>query len=180
MCKKAWVTKKHCCQQRACFTTNAIFNVRNCADQLRSEISSRALATSQNIEKTRKQEAIWIKCAYLLSVKFFLKENPVCNCCRNINFLYGVERGKRSVYVHLHCIVNKLKKIGLSKMSTLLPPGKISADAHVQIVNFDELYIHAFHVCICKLFNVLSNTSNEIRCLRFNIEIFLDICFQYF
>ena len=34
---------------------------RNCADHLRSEISSRALAPFQNIEKTRKQEeAIWI------------------------------------------------------------------------------------------------------------------------
>jgi len=32
------------------------------------------------------------------------------------------------VYVHLHCIVNNLKKI--SKMSPLPPPGKISADAH--------------------------------------------------
>jgi len=32
------------------------------------------------------------------------------------------------VYVNLRCIVNYQKKI--SKMSTLPPPGKISADAH--------------------------------------------------
>jgi len=31
-------------------------------DHLRSEITSRALATFQNIGKARKQEAIWIKC----------------------------------------------------------------------------------------------------------------------
>jgi len=35
------------------------------------------------------------------------------------------------VYVHLRCIANKLKKI--SKMSTLPSPGKISADAHVDV-----------------------------------------------
>ena len=33
------------------------------------------------------------------------------------------------VYVHSRCIANKLKKI--SKMSTLPPPGKVSADAYV-------------------------------------------------
>jgi len=32
------------------------------------------------------------------------------------------------VYVHLRCIAKRLEK--LSKMSTLSPPGKISADAH--------------------------------------------------
>jgi len=48
-----------------------------------------------------------------------------------------VERVKRFVHVHLHCIVSNLKRI--SKISTLPPPGKISADAHApsyQIVFF--------------------------------------------
>ena len=40
----------------------------------------------------------------------------------------GVERVKRFVNVHLHCIVSNLKRI--SKIS-MLPPGQISADAHV-------------------------------------------------
>jgi len=40
----------------------------------------------------------------------------------------GVERVKRFVNVNLHCIVSNLKRI--SKMSTLPPPGNISADAH--------------------------------------------------
>jgi len=35
---------------------------------------------------------------------------------------------KRFVSIHLHCIIRNLKRIG--KMSTLPPPGKISADAH--------------------------------------------------
>jgi len=48
---------------------------------------------------------------------------------RNIgHFLYGVEREKRFVNVNLHCIVSNLKRT--SKMSTLPPLGKISADAH--------------------------------------------------
>ena len=35
------------------------------------------------------------------------------------NFLYGGERARRFVKVHLHCIVRNLKKI--SEMSTLPP-----------------------------------------------------------
>ena len=38
------------------------------------------------------------------------------------------ERIKRSANIYLHCIVSNLKKI--SKMSTLPPPGKMSADAY--------------------------------------------------
>jgi len=52
------VKKKHCCQQSAFFATNTHSEVRNCTDHLRSEISSRALATFQNRKKTQKQEAI--------------------------------------------------------------------------------------------------------------------------
>jgi len=44
------------------------------------------------------------------------------------HYLWGVERVKRFVNVHLHCIVSNLKNI--SKMSMLPPPGNISADAH--------------------------------------------------
>jgi len=57
MCKETGVKKKHCCQQSAFFAINAPSNVRNCVvppDHLRSEISSRALATFQNIGKTKK------------------------------------------------------------------------------------------------------------------------------
>jgi len=43
---------------RRIFVTNTPSKVRNCADHLPSEISSRVLATFQNKEKTRKQEAI--------------------------------------------------------------------------------------------------------------------------
>jgi len=35
---------------------------------------------------------------------------------------------KRFVSIHLHCIIRNLKRVG--QMSTLPPPGKISADAH--------------------------------------------------
>jgi len=49
--------RKHCCQQNAFFATNAL-KVRKYAvrpDHLRSEISSRALATLQIIGKVPKQ-----------------------------------------------------------------------------------------------------------------------------
>jgi len=44
-------------------------------------------------------------------------------------FLCGVERVKYFVNVYLHCTVSNLKMI--SKMSTLPPPGRTSADTHV-------------------------------------------------
>jgi len=45
-----------------------------------------------------------------------------CNYCRNMgHFFCGVERVKRFVNVHLHCIISNLKRI--SKMSTC-PPWK--------------------------------------------------------
>jgi len=40
----------------------------------------------------------------------------------------GLERVKRFVNVHLHCIVSNLKRI--SKISTVFPPLKFSADVH--------------------------------------------------
>ena len=43
-----------------------------------------------------------------------------------------IERVKRYVNVHLHCIVSNLKT--KSKMSTLPTPAKISADAHACVV----------------------------------------------
>jgi len=49
-------------------------------------------------------------------------EAHFCNSCRNIgHFICVVERVKRFVNVHLHCIASNLKRI--SKMSTL-PPWK--------------------------------------------------------
>jgi len=58
------VKKKHCCQQSAFSATvqpMLPLKVRKCAeppDHLRSEITSRALATFQITGKARKQEAI--------------------------------------------------------------------------------------------------------------------------
>jgi len=46
----------------------------------------------------------------------------------------GVERVKRFVNVHLHCIVSSLKRI--STISMLPPPGKISADTHGHRMTF--------------------------------------------
>jgi len=45
------------------------------------------------------------------------------------NFRCGVEGVKRFMNVRLHCIVSNQKRI--SNMSSLPPPGKFSADAHV-------------------------------------------------
>ena len=45
-----------------------------------------------------------------------------------VHFLRDVERLKRFVNVHLHSIISSLKMI--SKILTLPPPGKNSADAH--------------------------------------------------
>jgi len=39
-----------------------------------------------------------------------------CDCCRDVeHFRFGVERGKRFVNVHLHCIISNMNRI--SKMS---------------------------------------------------------------
>jgi len=52
-----------------------------------------------------------------------------CGACAFMgNFLCVVERVKRFVKVHLHCIVRNLKND--SEMPTLPLPRKISADAH--------------------------------------------------
>jgi len=48
------------------------------------------------------------------------------------HFLCGVERVKRYVNVHLHCMVSNLKTT--NKMSTLPSLAKISADAHAWVV----------------------------------------------
>ena len=92
MCKEAWVKKKHCCQKHAFSATvqPILLMVPKCAEppeHLRSEISSRALATFQNIGKARKQEAIWIKCvACSYSIRFYtvIKIYKVCNSFRTL------------------------------------------------------------------------------------------------
>ena len=51
------------------------------------------------------------------------------------------------MYVHLRCIANQLKRI--SKMPTLPPPGKISADAHApfsQAVVMEDCFKHCLFV----------------------------------
>ena len=60
------------------------------------------------------------------------------------NFLLGVERVKRFVNVHLHCIVRNLKK---DKWNVdVATPGKISADAQERA---------------CKTMNRLSTTASS-------------------
>jgi len=75
MCKEARVKKKHCCQQNAFSATNALLKVRKCAEQpdhLRSEISSRALATlqiigkAQSILKVLQQNSVFALCCTLI------------------------------------------------------------------------------------------------------------------
>jgi len=50
-----------------------------------------------------------------------------------------LEMVKRFVKVHLHCIVSNLKRI--SKISMLPPPGKFSADAHDDCVQFGKQHL---------------------------------------
>ena len=50
------------------------------------------------------------------------------SCKRMGNYLCGVERSKRFVKVHLHCIVRNLKKDKRNVDVAL--PWKISVDAH--------------------------------------------------
>ena len=50
------------------------------------------------------------------------------------HFRYGVERAKRFVNVHLHCIVSNMERI--RKISSLTPPGKVSADTHASDLKF--------------------------------------------
>jgi len=71
MCKEARAKKKHCCQQRAFFATNAPSKMRNCAvppDHFCSKISSlTAFPKQRKYKKTR--EAIRIKCeGYFLRI----------------------------------------------------------------------------------------------------------------
>jgi len=73
------VKKKHCCQQSAFFAINAP-KVWNCAvpsDDLRSEISYRALATFQNIGKTIKQGTLFQLNMYFVRIliKFYTYSN---------------------------------------------------------------------------------------------------------
>jgi len=56
------------------------------------------------------------------------------------HFLCGVETVKRFVNTRLHCNVSNLKMISKSKMLTLHPPGKISADANGYFHVFNKLF----------------------------------------
>ena len=82
--------KKHCCQQSAFSATDAPLKVRKFAEppsHLRSKISSRALATFQNIEKARKQEAISIKCvvcSYFHKILHYSKNSQNYNSFRTL------------------------------------------------------------------------------------------------
>ena len=59
----------------------------------------------------------------------------------------GVERVKRFVNAHLHCIVSNLKRI--SKISTLPRPGNISADVHAP-----QLFKSLYHDMPCSYLNI--------------------------
>jgi len=93
MCKTAWVKKKHCCQQGAFFVTNTL----KCATAQWNLISRTCDIPKQR--KTRKQEAIRIKCAlcsYFDKVSYtysgFFKENvrhPVWTCRDPISLIPG-------------------------------------------------------------------------------------------
>jgi len=66
-----------------------------------------------------------------------------CDYCRNMG--HSLEWVKRFVNVYLHCIIRNLKKI--SKMSTLPPPGNISAESHVckhHILSDSDLWKDSF------------------------------------
>ena len=62
------------------------------------------------------------------------------------HFLCVVDRLKRFVNVHLHCVISNQKRI--SKMLTLPPAGKISADAHVYKCS-DPLCLCGATGCCC-------------------------------
>jgi len=72
------------------------------------------------------------------------------------HFRYGVERAKRFVNVHLHCIVSNMERI--SKVSSL-PPGKVSTDARDSDLIFFQVS-GIFPTCFgCFL---PANTTNKI------------------
>ena len=50
------------------------------------------------------------------------------------HFCYGVEKEKHFVNVHLHCTVTNMERI--SKISSLPPSGKVSADTHASDMKF--------------------------------------------
>jgi len=54
------------------------------------------------------------------------------------HFRYGVERAKRFVNVHLHCIVSNMER--MSKISSF-PLGKVSADVHASDLKFFQISV---------------------------------------
>jgi len=59
------------------------------------------------------------------------KKVHFCDDCRKMDhFLFGVERAKRFVNVHLHCIVICQQPKKNMQDVDVVPPGKNSADAH--------------------------------------------------
>ena len=97
-----------------------------------------------------------------------LRGSTVCNRCRNTGqFLCGVERVKRFVYVNLRCIVRNLKRI--SKISTLLPPWKNFADAHGHKLSHCFLtYCDFIHPC-----HRLLHSNSPYREFLADVKIFI-------
>ena len=89
------------------------------------------------------------------------------HCCRNMgHFPCGVERLKRYVNAHLHCIVSSLK--WASKMSTLPINGKISVNAYACVVyayNVTSALYYAItnQFCVIRVFFV-STSRCRLAC----------------
>jgi len=81
----------------------------------------------------------WLLIALSHVLLYDVKRNLAANkahfweCCRNMgHFRCGVERVKRYVNAHLHCIISSLK--WGSKMSTLLINGNVSVNAYACVI----------------------------------------------
>jgi len=94
------------------------------------------------------------------------------------NFPCGVERVKRFVKVHLHCIVRNLKKD--RRNVDVAPPGKISADAHVSTNDFyyPSETVSRYSLRVLSFFHFCEASSGQV-CIwnqllfEVNISIFL-------
>jgi len=74
-----------------------------------------------------------------------------------VNFHYGVERAKRFVNVHLHCIVSNMETV--SKISRLPLPGKVSVDARASDLNLSKFLAFFRHVSVVS-YQKIQQTKN--------------------
>jgi len=88
------------------------------------------------------------------------------------NFRYGVERAKRFVNVHWHCILSNMERI--MKISSLPPPGKVSADVRASELKFFKFLEFFRHVL------VVSHLQIQQRKNIWIIEILINHFFAIF